>query len=397
MEKNKIHKLSEKDLDKLLNRAFLELDFNQAQNQAVLESLAEQSLTKSTFHFSIKKILLSKLFISVALLLSLVGFWFWPGSRATAAGTDVASAPVKKTTTPQANNTRKIKNAAHHQPSAVIETKIPAGQKQAERNIIARNMAKPAALVETSATSAEVQKAVVSGYIKNTKTRKPIAGALVYRLNSSESVYTDQQGHFALALPKGEHHIGVSMVGYQTYTTAIAVQEDLAKDMELTEVWKQLDEVTVRPKAAVFPNLTESEKRSNEKEKRKMARQAARLRRDRHEQKYAFIPPPADQSLREFYMGGAEVTNLEYRTFLFDLLINDRKEDFLMAKPDQSLWMNAAGVPYFDTLSFIYFSTRKYNTFPVVNISVEGARLYCEWLGQLANQVKEKEGKPKVE
>ncbi len=33
---------------------------------------------------------------------------------------------------------------------------------------------------------------------------------------------------------------------------------------------------------------------------------------------------------------------LEYRTFLFDLLIQGRKEDFLLAKPDQKLWINNA-------------------------------------------------------
>jgi hypothetical protein len=186
------------------------------------------------------------------------------------------------------------------------------------------------------------------------------------------------------------------MTGYQTFTVSIAIREDVTKNIELTEVWKQLDEVTVKPKGFIFPNLTEREKKLNEKEKKSMARQAARLKNDKAAQKYAFIPGPADQSMSEFHMGSTEVTNLEYRTFLFDLLIHDRKEEFLMAKPEQNLWVNAAGLAAFDTLSKVYFSTRKFNSHPVVNIPVAGAEMYCEWLSQIANELRRKEGKAEI-
>lgn len=387
MEKNKIHKLTENDLDKLLNRAFLELDFNQGQNQALMESLAERSLNKSAFRFSIKTHTFSKLFIAVLVLASIASCWFSLKPRETGTKPDVVTElPSEKRAA-----------ATAHQPTQTIKRPAIAEKKQYPQKKNRSKIGLKGAPVNLPAEIPELQRVSMSGYVKSAKTGKPIAGAMVYGLSYCESTFTDDRGHFALSLAKGEHTIGVSLVGYQTLTLTIALQQDVARDIELTEVWKQLAEITVKPKASVFPNLTESEKKSNEREKKKMARQAAKLRRDKGEQKYAFIPAPANQPLKEFYMGGAEVSNLEYRTFLFDLLINDRKEEFLMAKPDQSLWINAAGVSDFDTLSLVYFSTRKYNVYPVVNIPVEGAKLYCQWLSQLANEIREKEGKPKIE
>lgn len=72
---------------------------------------------------------------------------------------------------------------------------------------------------------------------------------------------------------------------------------------------------------------------------------------------------------------------MEYRTFLFDLLIQGRKDEFLMAKPDQHQWVvfSNGGMK---SLEENYFSNTDFNDFPMVNISREGAELYCKWLTQ---------------
>jgi formylglycine-generating enzyme required for sulfatase activity len=55
--------------------------------------------------------------------------------------------------------------------------------------------------------------------------------------------------------------------------------------------------------------------------------------------KYAYIPMGSflykkdTFSVQAFYMETTEVTNLEYRTFLADLLIQNRTSDYLLAKP----------------------------------------------------------------
>ena len=109
---------------------------------------------------------------------------------------------------------------------------------------------------------------------------------------------------------------------------------------------------------------------------------------------YAFIPSGTfkienkDWSVQAFYMQTTEVTNLEYRTFLFDLLITDRKEAFLKAKPNQAMWVkeypNAFNKPMQDN----YFSHSAYNDYPVVAISREGAEMYCKWLTEEVNKQK---------
>ena len=84
-------------------------------------------------------------------------------------------------------------------------------------------------------------------------------------------------------------------------------------------------------------------------------------------------------SVQAFYMKQTEVTNLEYRTFLFDLLIHGRKKEFLKAKPDQEMWVkeypNAFNKPMQDN----YFSHPAYDNYPALGMSREGAKMYCKW------------------
>lgn len=139
-----------------------------------------------------------------------------------------------------------------------------------------------------------------------------------------------------------------------------------------------------------FPNLTPDEIAANNKQKAKMVKQLIKL----DKKQYAFIPSGTfkienkNWSVQAFYMQTTEVTNLEYRTFLFDLLITNRKEAFLKAKPDQAMWVkeypNAFNKPMQDN----YFSHSAYNDYPVVAISREGAEMYCKWLTEEVNKQK---------
>jgi hypothetical protein len=70
------------------------------------------------------------------------------------------------------------------------------------------------------------------------------------------------------------------------------------------------------------------------------------------------------------------ITNLEYKTFLADLLAQDRKEEYLKAQIQSGNW-NAFGCV---ELSLTYFQSDRYNDFPVVNVSIEGAKLFCKWM-----------------
>lgn len=83
-------------------------------------------------------------------------------------------------------------------------------------------------------------------------------------------------------------------------------------------------------------------------------------------------------SIHAFYMSQKEITNLQYRTFLIDLKQQNKTEDFQKALPDTTAWrINRA---YNEPMVNYYFSHPAYDHYPVVNVSLEGALLFCDWL-----------------
>jgi formylglycine-generating enzyme required for sulfatase activity len=131
----------------------------------------------------------------------------------------------------------------------------------------------------------------------------------------------------------------------------------------------------------IFPKLTDEEIKETARFKREMLRSLQKF--DKKE--YAFIPTGTflyendSMSVQSFYMGKKEISNKEYRTFLFDLIIQGRTDQFLIAKPDQSQWSTSKGNT---AMEEHYFSHPAYDNFPVVNVSRAGAELYCKWLSQ---------------
>jgi len=141
------------------------------------------------------------------------------------------------------------------------------------------------------------------------------------------------------------------------------------------------------PDEYIFPKLTEEQVASNNKQKKTMLKALSKF----DKKVYSYIPTGTFEyagkqvSVQSFYMQTTEVTNLEYRTFLFDLLIQDRKADFLIAKPDQTLWSSVYGGGM-KTYEETYFSHKAYDKYPVVNVSRAGAELYCKWLTEECNK-----------
>lgn len=138
----------------------------------------------------------------------------------------------------------------------------------------------------------------------------------------------------------------------------------------------------------VFPKLTEKEIKETKKQKERMANWINKKSRDKfalikNTDRFSDIQMGSQDSLGAFYIQHTEVTNLEYRTFLFDLLIHNEKEAFLKAKPHQDLWLDAPGQAKRQLMKDLYFSDKRYNEYPVVNITTEGAELYCNWLSSI--------------
>jgi sulfatase modifying factor 1 len=79
-----------------------------------------------------------------------------------------------------------------------------------------------------------------------------------------------------------------------------------------------------------------------------------------------------------------EVSNLEYRLFLDDLMQSNQLQLYTKSLPDSLTWVenNEAGRP----LAMHYFRHQAYNNYPVVGITYENALQYCHWLTTIYNQ-----------
>ncbi|MGZ3899631.1 MAG: TonB-dependent receptor [Bacteroidia bacterium] len=94
------------------------------------------------------------------------------------------------------------------------------------------------------------EKFTISGYIKDAKNGEAIIGATVYKQGSQLGASANEYGFFSLTLPKGEHVIVASIVGYKTYTFSIILDKNITRSFELTEDDQQLEEVEITAEAA---------------------------------------------------------------------------------------------------------------------------------------------------
>lgn len=105
---------------------------------------------------------------------------------------------------------------------------------------------------------------------------------------------------------------------------------------------------------------------------------------------YAFVPSgnlvyeKDTLSIQSFIMFKTEVSNFNYREFLTDLKKRGELEKFNIATIDSELWINPLG--YGEKYTEYYHNHPAYRDYPVLNISKEGAELYCEWLSEKINE-----------
>lgn len=308
MSTNNKHKISEKELDNLLNQAFLNLDFNNPKNEKLMETISNQVLpAQPVGSVIINKTLISKIIIALTFISLVVMYFYYQGN------TKTSDAVIKNTIAPVDEIKKQIPE--------ITETST---------QIINVNAPKR--------TSTQT----ISNVFKGTNETQ-----ISQENNTSPSQYSNNLNY----IPEERH----------------AKSED---------------------SNYVFPKLTEKEIKATLKQKDKMAIWLMKKSKD----KWAFIKNTDrfsndtylnEDSLGAFYIQTTEVTNIEYRTFLFDLLINDRKSDFLIAKPHQYLWLNTLGTNKYDIYKDVYFSDNRFDNYPVVNVTQAGVELYCNWLAGL--------------
>jgi formylglycine-generating enzyme required for sulfatase activity len=105
---------------------------------------------------------------------------------------------------------------------------------------------------------------------------------------------------------------------------------------------------------------------------------------------FSFIPNGeveinnAKQEVGSYFLARTEVTNIEYRTFLNELKSQGRTNEFVTAQIDTAGWKTHHAS--YEPFVIHYHSHPAYNSYPVCNVSYEGALLYCEWLENKINE-----------
>ncbi len=82
-------------------------------------------------------------------------------------------------------------------------------------------------------------------------------------------------------------------------------------------------------------------------------------------------------SIHGFYMSKYEVSNLQYQSFIDQAYFYLTEAERQAVAVDTNVWEKEFGSA---PMKKFYYGHERFHKYPVVNISHEGARLYCEWL-----------------
>ena len=88
--------------------------------------------------------------------------------------------------------------------------------------------------------------------------------------------------------------------------------------------------------------------------------------------------------VQAFYISKYEVSNAEYKQFLDYLKQHNEVEKLKIAQIDTLKWHDK--LSYNEPYVQYYHTHPAYANYPVVNVSYEGAVLYCQWLSQMYNE-----------
>jgi hypothetical protein len=94
------------------------------------------------------------------------------------------------------------------------------------------------------------ERITISGYVKDGKNGESLIGATVYKMGTGLGATTNEYGFYSLTLPKGQHSIAVSLLGYKTYSVSADFATSAVYNFELEDESRQLEEVEVTGEAA---------------------------------------------------------------------------------------------------------------------------------------------------
>lgn len=93
------------------------------------------------------------------------------------------------------------------------------------------------------------EKFTLSGYIKDASNGEALIGATIAKQGTQIGASANEYGFYSITLPKGDHVILVSIIGYQTFTFSLNLEKNITKNIELKTEGKDLEEVVVMGEA----------------------------------------------------------------------------------------------------------------------------------------------------
>ena len=90
------------------------------------------------------------------------------------------------------------------------------------------------------------QRYSISGIITDQSNGEPLLGATVVVTEKNQGVTSNNYGFYSLRLPEGSYTLEISYLGFEPFSTSLALRDNESLDISLTPINDQLDEVIVQ-------------------------------------------------------------------------------------------------------------------------------------------------------
>ncbi|NJB81803.1 TonB-dependent receptor [Wenyingzhuangia aestuarii] len=89
------------------------------------------------------------------------------------------------------------------------------------------------------------EKFTITGVVKDAGSGETLIGVSIIEKSSSQGTVTNEYGFYSFTLPKGEHTIDISYLGYNNFTKKINLTKNTTLNIDLKENLESLDEVVI--------------------------------------------------------------------------------------------------------------------------------------------------------
>ncbi len=359
------NKYTDKEFEKLMQDAFLDLDTGNPENSSLLDEVAKSVYATEWAGVSDRhnaatvsqknKVAMWAWFLSDVIIIMSVGFFGWNVLRSTdakAEGTNLAQ--------------EKLVNA---------EAKTP----EVSKEEIKKSITEQKAELPVSENKIIQQ----SSPHKKFNAVDPVVTEMK-QLVSSNNVPTQKNKDGNADNKQPEKLASVSLVNNGSAIKGAIQQEETIPTNSITENQNKINEQPVlgdNTEDAAMPVFSEEETNEHFKEKEKFILSFSGMKKT----EFTIVEMPGEQSGHRFLKTN-EVSNFEYNMFLNDLIIKGKTKEYEIAKHKtdkmfvgkdemiNKVFLNR----YLKKNKFEY--EHKYKYYPVVCVSVEGMEMYCAWL-----------------